>query len=157
MIPCMMPIEEGHLVNHQVLCGIAMQSVDVGLMLSPMLALEGAQRECSINFNRYKLRGMLSKEYQGYVLLMDSDVVLDDPCTVDKMLEAMAEDPTIGCIAVQTKPELDSHVVTACALLSAENYRKIDYISSPAICQCRLIAMNLNVRYLDGVMASELP
>jgi hypothetical protein len=150
-----MAVKTGHILDSRVLRGLAMQDVEVDLLISPCNTVHNERvRECSINRSRNELQRIASTIDTELVLLMDSDVVLTDSSTVSKMVEQLGTRNT--CVAVQTKDKLDNHVVTACAVVHKSDYDRIDFSSTPSICQCSLIAITCGAEYLRGVEACEV-
>lgn len=153
---CLMAVKTGHILDSRVMQGLVSQSVEIDLLLNPCDAVHnGRVRECSINRSRNELQRLASTIDTELVLLMDSDVVLTDPTTVSKMVAQLGDRKT--CVAVQTKDKLDGHVVTACAVMRKCDYDRIDFTSSPQMCQCQLIAITCGSEYLEGLKAYELP
>lgn len=152
---CLMPVKSGHIVHNEVLKGIASQTIPLNLFLNPTHAVHNEKvRECSINKSRNELQRIASKLEDEFVLLLDSDVVMNDPKTVESTIAYMTDG--IGCVCVQTKDKLDGHVVAACALIRMSVYKALDYSSTPSICQCSLIALNCNSVYVPNVLAYEV-
>ena len=153
----LMAVKTGHAIHPRVLDGIARQSTPLHLVVSPCAPVHNERtRECSINRSRNELQRIASGiELGGMVLLIDSDVCLVDDDTVALMAEYMTND--VGCVAVQTKPDLDNHVVTACALIRSSVYLDLDFSSTPSICQCNIIATKCKSVYLPDCNAFEIP
>jgi len=150
-----MAVKTGHVLDSKVLNGLATQNIPIDLLISPCTPVHNEKvRECSINRSRNELQRLASTIDTELVMLMDSDVVLTDPTTVSKMVAQLGYRKT--CVAVQTKDKLDNHVVTACAVIRKSDYDRIDYSSTPSICQCQLIAITCGSEYLIGINAYEI-
>ena len=152
---CLIAVKTGHIINSEVLKGIALQTIPLSLLVSPSDPVHNEHtRECSINKSRNELQRVASNIQDEFVLLLDSDVVMNDPQTVEKMVNYM--DDSFGCVCVQTKDTIDGHIIAACALIRTSVYKQLDYSSSPSVCQCSIIAMRCNTVYVPDVKAYEI-
>ena len=152
---CLMAVKTGHVLDSKVLNGLSTQNIPIDLLISPCTPVHNEKvRECSINRSRNELQRLASTIDTELVLLMDSDVVLTDPTTISKMVTQLGTRNI--CVAVQTKDKLDAHVVTACAVIRKSDYDRIDFTSSPQICQCQFIAITCGSEYIHGIEAYEL-
>lgn len=116
--------------------------------MAPSLTL----REANININRARLQRMFNMEhlpYYKFVLLMDSDVVTDAE-SVEKLVAAWRPGTT-PCI--NTKGNGFDHIVTSCALVSANDYVKVDYTAKLNECQCRKLPCPF---YVEGTHGYEV-
>ena len=126
------------------------------LIVSPMPALRKARsREIAINHNRDVLQGMVTTD-DPLVLLLDSDVVMDDPSTVSKAAEYLHAN-SLDCVCVDTKGLRNTnHVIAACAVIKTSKYLELDFQSSPGTCQCMLITMICKSAYHPTLTAHEV-
>lgn len=109
-------------------------------------------REANININRARLQRMYLMEHfteYQYILLMDSDVVTDKE-SIDKLVAAW-KPGTVPCI--NTKGFDTDHIVTSCALISPNDYEKVNYTEKLNQCQCRKLP---NPFYVDGTVGHEI-
>lgn len=116
--------------------------------MAPSLSL----REANININRARLQRMFNMEHlpnYKFVLLMDSDVVTDTE-SVEKLVSAWKPGIT-PCI--NTKGDGFDHIVTSCALISANDYVKVDYTAKLNECQCRKLPCPF---YVEGTHGYEV-
>lgn len=109
-------------------------------------------REVCINETRAELQRLVIDKYSksfDIVVLMDSDVVVDD-AALDTLIAAVKHEHT-ACI--DTKNEPWPHVCCACCAVSMGDYLALDYMDKPKECQC------LKMRspwYVPGVKGSEI-
>ena len=108
-------------------------------------------REFRINLSRdlcqRKYMSHYMRDYE-WVLLMDSDVVINNECF--EKLRANAATGKTAC--ADTKPGEKSHVVCACALVHRTDYIKVDYLDKPTECQCMKLP---NPFYVEGAVGYE--
>lgn len=136
----------------EVLRGLALQDFPLRLLTAGEYPYgEPAPREASINRSRRALQELAGHLSERYFLLLDSDVIISDSSTLTRMMDYLDQNPQVGAVSVNTKAEkgLLGHVLASCCMIRSEIYRKIDYVTSPGICQCSLIAMLTDLRYLD--------
>ena len=152
-----MPIIAGQPVPSEVLKGLASQDIPISLIVSPSPPLRGARsREVAINHNRDILQGMVTTK-DPLVLLLDSDVVLDDPSTISKAIYYLHTN-SLDCVCLDTKGlQNPNHVIAACAVIRTSKYLSLDFQSSPGTCQCMLISMVCRSAYHPTLSAHELP
>lgn len=109
-----------------------------------------ATREREININRHRLQGFVlshRREYE-FVLLLDADVVVG-PEILDLLMAAW-KPGTTPCINTKGMPT--GHVIASCALISMDDYAKIDYLKDAELCQCTKVP---NPFYIEGIEAKE--
>lgn len=87
------------------------------------------------------------KDYE-WVLLMDSDVVVDKVC-FEKLKQSACQGKT-AC--ADTKCVKTGHVVCSCAMLRVDDYIKVDYLDKPNVCQCLKLP---NPFYVEGAVGYE--
>ena len=108
-------------------------------------------REFRINLSRdlcqRKYMSHYMRDYE-WILLMDSDVVIDVDCFAK--LKAQAGIGKTAC--ADTKEGKKSHVICACALVHRTDYIKVDYLSKPTECQCCKLP---NPFYVEGAFGYE--
>lgn len=120
-------------------------------MVSEMAPCGSGNREIDININRHRLqRKFLSNRRSfDFVLLIDSDVEVG-PEALDALLGAW-KPCTTPCI--NTKGGPTNHIITSCALVSVEDYGKVNYLSEPGVCQCCKLP---NPFYIEGIEGKEI-
>lgn len=108
-------------------------------------------REREININRHRLQGFVLSHRRDYefVLLLDADVVVGSEI-LDKLV-ATWKPGTTPCI--NTKGGKTGHVIASCALVSMEDYAKIDYLKDAELCQCLKVP---NPFYVEGFEGKEI-
>lgn len=108
-------------------------------------------RERDINVNRHRLQGFVLRHKRDFefVLLLDSDVVIGEDA-LHALLNAW-KPGTTPC--VNTKGVPTGHVIAACALISMEDYAKIDYLQDAELCQCLKVPKPF---YIDGYKGNEI-
>ena len=152
------PLKTGQIMHPDVLRGIASQSVAMPLLVVTADAHPApAPREVSINHTRHKLQDMArtySPAYSSLVLLLDSDVVMSGPRTIEAMRDALEADSTLIASAIDTK-QCGGHVLASCCLMRWEHYELIRYWDRPEICQCKKIARLGKIKYV-GITAYEV-
>ena len=108
-------------------------------------------REFRINLSRdlcqRKYMSHYMRDYE-WVLLMDSDVVIDVDCL--SKLKAQARLGNTAC--ADTKEGKKSHVICACALVHRTDYIKVDYLTKPTECQCCKLPKPF---YVEGAIGYE--
>lgn len=112
-------------------------------------------RELNINASRQRLKDYYMKNLElkyDFVLLMDSDVVIDD-MVVDMLLSAWKKGTTPCCNTKGMPAEKSGHVVTSCALVHREDYLEVDYMRSPYECQCLKLPRPF---YVESVVGHEI-
>ena len=131
-----MPLPDGGVITREVLLGLLSQTIPTRLNIATRPGVKGtAYREAHINASR---QALLSSTTQGtLVLLMDSDVVLDDPTALAQLLD-FKESTGLKAACLKTKgaEQPSGHIVAACALVDADVWRRIPYASEPLRCQC---------------------
>lgn len=149
------PLLSGQLIAPEVIQGIANQTIAMPWLIHTEPArIKGVDREVNINANRQQLQ-QLAKGMNGkYVILMDSDVIMHDPNTIAKMLDALQHSDA-QCLAVDTKGGHYDHVITALAIMRKDIYECVRFWATPSICQCKIIANMCKVEYIQGLKASE--
>lgn len=107
-----------------------------------------SMREVEININRHRLQFFVlqhRREYD-YVLLLDADVKVGADA-VEKLMAAW-EPGTTPCI--NTKGMSTGHVIASCALISMDDYSRIDYLKEARICQCLKVPNPFYIDYKGG-------
>ena len=154
----LMPLKTGQTIHSDVLLGIASQTVPMPLLVVTADAYPSpAPREVSINATRHKLQDMartFSPAYSSLVLLLDSDVVMSDPSTIEAMRDALEADSSLIASAVDTK-QSGGHTLASCCLMRWEHYELIRYWDRPEQCQCLKIANMGRIEYI-GIHAHEV-
>ena len=156
---CIIPVRHDQKIKREVLSGIVSQTVLLDVHVHAMAPICSADvREISININRNQLRGNIGHIDEEFVLLLDSDVVMTDPSSVESMVDYLTGNPDIGCVAIDTKGgNCDpTHVITACAVIRTKDYIRVNYLSSATQCQCMLISNVTKSRYLTNIAAKEI-
>lgn len=152
------PLLSGQTLHPDVIRGVSVQSVQSPWLVHTATAyIDHVPREVNINANRQALQQLARAhklDYQDFVLLLDSDVVMPHGAIQD-MREALDADPLLACAAIHTKPREGSHVVTACALIRWLHYELICFWDNPSVCQCRKISKLGRTEYID-VYAKEI-
>lgn len=151
-----MPLKTGHTIHPEVLRGLTSQTVPIELLCVSSDPVPRCPREISINLNRHTMQGLVPTDTE-YVLLMDSDVVIESSETVETLIDYLATHLDVGCVAVDTKNTGNNdstHVITALALIRYSDYIKIDYYS--ALCQCLQIGMRMPVVLHPTLRAYEV-
>ena len=149
------PISTGQIISPEVCHGVALIGAPWLIVSSPP-AFPGYEREMSINHSRALLHAEAVKHLEGvgYVLLLDSDVVLQSVDAIAKLKTALDS----GLIAACAKTKDSDHVLGACALVRADFYlHHLGPTDRPFECQCRRLARFGNTAYTPGVEAHEIP
>lgn len=152
----LMPLKTGQAISAEVLHGISAQTVAMPLLIASADAFPApATREVSINHTRHKLQDLarsFNHDYKARVLLLDSDVVMSDPNTIQALMDALKGDVVGAC--VDTKG-VGGHVLASCCLMRWEHYELIRYWDKPEQCQCLKIANMGRIEYI-GIHAHEV-
>ena len=149
------PLLTGQTLHPQVCAGVASLGAP-WLVVSLDAAYPGYEREMSINFTRARLHAEAIKHLHGvsYVLLLDSDVVIQCPSAINEMKDMLANGYTAACL----KTKESDHILGACALVRADFYRThLGPTDKPWECQCRRLARLGRVAYVPGLAAYEIP
>ena len=125
------------------------------LIVSEDAHYQGYERELSINHTRAMLHRQACNilDDHKYVLLLDSDVVIDDPSIIEEMKTKLDN----GFIAACIKTKESDHILSACALVKSDFYRiHLGPSTTPNICQCRRIARLGEMCYVGSSNAYEV-
>ena len=152
------PLLSGQTLHPDVIRGVSVQSIQAHWLIHTAASyIDHVPREVNINANRQALQQLARAhklDYQDFVLLLDSDVVMPHGA-VQAMQEALDADNDLVCAAIHTKPREGSHVVTACALIRWMHYELIRFWDAPTECQCQKIARLGRTEYID-IYAKEI-
>ena len=152
MIQVLMPMADGEVLHKEVMAGLLMQTADFALKIVSRPRMIGTTRECSINYTRYSLKLIAAPAVP--VIVMDSDVVLEDPDTFSRMIGELEKDPdTVHAVA--TQPISESHVLCSLAIVPTNTFTMINYLSTE-LCACRQYAAISPVKYISGITAHEI-
>lgn len=112
-------------------------------------------REVNINASRAQLQEYYRKNLAGqydFVLLMDSDVVIDD-VVVELMKMEWSKGTSPSCNTKGVPASETGHVVTSCAILSRDDYIGVDFMKNPYECQCLKLPRPF---YVESVVGHEI-
>lgn len=149
------PIAIGEVIHQAVIQGVS-QIGAPWLIVSSQPAFPGYERELSINHTRALLHAEAVKhlDWVDYVLLLDSDVVIQDKDAIVKLKQALES----GLLAACVKTKNSDHVLGACALVRASFYKDhLGPTDRPFECQCRRLARFGKSAYVPGIAAYEIP
>lgn len=157
---CLMPLKLGQKLDSRVLAGIVNQTVSIELFVSTNKPIINApNREYSINYNRHELQQFVPTDCtDNYIMLMDSDVVIEDTDAIEKLVSYLDNNPEINCVSIDTKNiGIDiNHVLCACSLIRRSCYKTIDYLMFPHICQCLVIKQMFGNICIPDIKACEI-
>lgn len=159
------PMKSGQMLHYSVINGVAIQNLDWNWLIhtsNPTLN-NHVEREVNININRQQLKDLMYNyplSDDSYILLLDSDVVMQAGC-VDAMINHLNNDPKLICSACRTKPQIPNvvnhHILTACALIKWKIYRTyIHLYENMSKCQCSRIASYGKVEYVPNIQLYEI-
>lgn len=150
------PVAHGQVIKAQVIRGLYMQSITLEIaVVSGNPAPVHRLREGSINKNRHAAQQFYSGR-GGFVLLLDSDVVLTDPCVIQLAVEKLKSRPDLIAIIIDTKGGRSPHNCCACCVIRDTDWARINYQSDSMECQCMKIGKLGPVEYLEGCFAYEI-
>ena len=159
------PMMSGQSIHPDVINGVACQNINWKWLIHtspPCISNQNIAREVNININRQQLKDLLYKyplTDDSYILLLDSDVVMQPNC-VNAMIDHLNKDSTLICSACRTKTYVDNqskHIITACALIRWKIYRTyIHLYENMSKCQCSRIASYGKVEYVPNIQLYEI-
>ena len=151
------------IIHPDVIQGVHSQSVKMPWYIHCLPeSMENIAREVNININRHQCQVYLKDKLppSSIVLLLDSDVIMEDPYTIEKLTDMLLSDSSLLAASVNTQVGIvdDNHILASCAVMKFSIYQLVRYMEIPAQCQCdKIKAMGGNdcIKYHLGIKARE--
>lgn len=129
------------IIHPDVIEGVYSQSIKMPWYIHCLPAsMENIAREVNININRHQCQAYLKNKLppSSIVLLLDSDVIMEDSYTIEKLTDMLLSNSELLAVSVNTQMGIvdDNHILASCAVMKFSIYQLIRYMEIPTQCQC---------------------
>jgi hypothetical protein len=170
-----MTLGDGQFIDSKVLYGISIQTIPIKLFIITRPidfyddedALKGL-KSMTISRNIAKEK-VVSNYTENYVLMLDSDVVLNYKKIVETMINFLDKNPKVGACAINTKNYLfnfddaeKNHLNTACMLIRTNILKQLTFRNTDHnVCNCAYLTKDIynlgyECKYIRDIRVFEI-
>jgi hypothetical protein len=155
MVPCLIPLKDGHSIHPDVISGLLRQTVSVSIIPVSRPAVGGRYESQAITRNR-AIQLLPEIAHEGYAMMCDRDTLLTDTAAVEGAITKLGGDDGLKCVHFRLK-DVVSHHDLGCFVFKVDIAPKIAfYASNGGGCNCGSLTKSLEAnRWRQDWLDSE--